>query len=51
MRIHHIKIQKLDNTKPIYKNNIILIGNSISKMIGNMNLTEFKRICKLICEE
>lgn len=46
----NIKIQKIDNDKGFYKDNIILIGNTISKMIGNMELNEFKRICKLISE-
>lgn len=46
----NIKIQKIDNNKGFYKDNIILIGNTISKMIGNMELNEFKRICKLISE-
>jgi hypothetical protein len=46
----NIRIQKLDNSIFYNKENIILIGNSISKMIGNMELTEFKRICKLVSE-
>ena len=46
----NIKIQKIDNNKGFYKDNIILIGNTISKMIGNMKLDEFKRICKLVSE-
>jgi hypothetical protein len=46
----NIKIQKIDNDKGFNKDNILLIGNSISKMIGNMELKEFKRICKLVCE-
>ena len=46
----NIKIQKITNINGYNKDNIILIGNSISKMIGNMELKEFKRICKLISE-
>ena len=46
----NIKIQKKDNSQGFSKDNIILIGNSISKMIGNMELKEFKRICKLVSE-
>ena len=46
----NIKIQKIENEKEFNKDNIILVGNSISKMIGAMELKEFKRICKLISE-
>ena len=46
----NIKIQKLEKNKEFNKNNIILVGNSISKMIGTMELKEFKRICKLVSE-
>lgn len=46
----NIKIQKISNNNGYNKDNIILIGNSVSKMIGNMELDEFKRICKLISE-
>ena len=46
----NIKIQKINDNDGFNKDNIILIGNSISKMIGNMDLKEFRRICKLICE-
>ena len=46
----NIKIQKINNDLGFDKDNVILIGNSISKMINNMELKEFKRICKLVSE-
>ena len=46
----NIKLQKIDNSKFYNKENLILIGNSISKMIGNMDIIEFKQICKLVSE-
>ena len=44
----NIKIQKKENKKPYTKNNVILVGNVIYKMINNMELKEFKRICNLV---
>ena len=46
----NIKIKRINNSNGFIKDNIILVGNSISKMIGNMNIKEFKRICKLVSE-
>ena len=46
----NIKVQKKDNSKPYTKDNIILVGNVVSKMINNMELNEFKRIVKFISE-
>jgi hypothetical protein len=46
----NMKIVKKDNLKPFTKDNIILVGNIVYKMIGNNNLNEFKRLCKLICD-
>ena len=43
-----MKIVKKDNNKPLEKDNILLIGNVIYKMIGNNSLEEFKRLCKLV---
>ena len=44
----NMKIVKKDNNKPLEKDNILLIGNVIYKMIGNNSLEEFKRLCKLV---
>mgnify|MGYP006431543611 FL=1 len=44
----NMKIIKSDNNKPYNKENILLVGNVVYKMIGNNSLEEFKRLCKLI---
>ena len=44
----NMKIVKNDKNKPYFKDNILLIGNVIYKMIGNNTLEEFTRICKLV---
>lgn len=44
----NIKIIRIDKNKPYQKMNIILVGNIIYKMIGSLELKEFKRLCSLI---
>jgi hypothetical protein len=44
----NLKIINIDNTQQYTKSNILLVGNIIYKMIGNMDLPEFKRICNII---
>ena len=44
----NMKIIKKDNDKPFNKENILLVGNVIYKMIGNNNLKEFKRLYGLV---
>lgn len=47
----NLSIIKLDMEKPYTRDNIVLVGKSVAQMKGNLPLTEFKRICKLIGEE
>ena len=47
----NMKIIKKNNSKPYTKENIILVGNIIYKMIANNSLDEFKRLCKLIVQD
>ena len=46
----NMKIIKKDNSKPYNKENILLVGNVVYKMIGNNSLDEFKRLCKLVSD-
>jgi hypothetical protein len=44
----NMKIIKKDNDKPLNKENTLLVGNVIYKMICNNSLEEFKRLCGLV---
>ena len=44
----NMKLIKKENDKPFNKENTLLVGNVIYKMIGNNSLEEFKRLCGLV---
>ncbi len=48
---YNISIIKKDKDKDFSKSNIVLVGNCIKKMVGNLNLEDFKNICKLIVKK